>query len=457
MDLLPMSKARHSYNSNARIDYIENYSYKYLTSDNNGTCEDEIHAVRMPVLIKSDYSVWELANIYLQSLVIEQSRGQSTLESTATALLDYLRFLEHTGLDILHLPASEPERVTYRYRAYLLRQIRKNKAQPSTANHKITKVVNFYKFCIENKLFHKDSLCNLPYEDVQKRIVFSTDIGRMGEKIVNSSNLSITVPRKHDDPDSIKDGGTLHPLTQTEQSLVMEYLEKTASREFQLMCYLALYTGARLQTVCTMRVKNIEDLLKQTPNPLDDTYSLEVGSKTNIDTKFGVSMKIKIPTELVDDIISYTRSKAWKDRAKLSYYGNNNNYVFLTAKGNSYYTSLQEVEDRIASNSMKGFKRARGVSVMAHIKQMLKKINAEGARVRPFTFHDLRATFGMNTLKATLRYNFKNDQALMYLKERMGHRFISTTMGYLEQAEFSNNVVNANSNLSKVLNQYSEK
>ena len=85
------------------------------------------------------------------------------------------RFIEHNDLDILHFPASEPERVTYRYRAFLLSQIRQSKKRPSTNNQKIHKVVQFYKFCIKNKLFHKDSLRNLPYEEIDRRLTFTTE------------------------------------------------------------------------------------------------------------------------------------------------------------------------------------------------------------------------------------------------------------------------------------------
>lgn len=453
-----MPPKNHIYNSEANLEYIENFTYKYLTYDRDATREESIFTIRMPVIIQSDHTVWELASVYLQSLLIEKSLGHSSLESTAYALLDYLRFLEHTGLDILHLPPSEPERVTHRYRAFLLRQIRHSQTSPSTANQKITKVVQFYKFCIANKLFHKDSLRNVPYEEVEKRIIINTEFGFTKEKIVKSTNINLPVPRKHYSVDVIKDGGVLHPLTDSEQNFLKQYLRDTASREFQLMCYLALNSGARLQTVCTIRVQSILDLKNQTADPFDDTYSLEVGANTVIDTKYGISMSIKIPTWLVSEIIAYIESKAWRDRAKLSYYGKTtNNYVFLTARGSSYYTSLTEIEDRRLSDSMKGFKPKRGLSVVTHINQMLQKLNVEDTKVNPFTFHDLRATFGINILKAMIRCGFKHDQALIYLKNRMGHRFISTTMRYLEHAQFTSNVVSANTTFSEVLNQFSDK
>lgn len=453
-----MRPQTHEYNSKAHLEYIENFTYTYLDPSGRKDFDQSIYCARMPVIIQSDNMVWELGSVYIQSLLIENSLAQSSIESTANALLDYLRFIEHNDLDILHLPASEPERVTYRYRAFLLSQIRQSKKRPSTNNLKINKVVQFYKFCIKNKLFDKDSLRNLPYEEVDRRTTFTTETGLTKEKIVQSTNMIIPVSRKHHSANTIKDGGVLRPLTDNEQNFVKQYLKDKASREFQLMCYLALYTGARLQTVCTIRVHNIKSLKDKKPDPFDNTYSLKVGRNTTIDTKFGISNIIKIPTWLANELIKYTESITWKNRAKLSYYGNTtNNYIFLTARGSSYYTSIQEIEDRRISQSLKGFKPKRGLSVSIHINQMLKKINKEDIKVSLFSFHDLRATFGLNTLKILIRCGFKHDTALMYLKERMGHRYISTTMRYLEYAEFSENVISANTNLSEALNRFSDR
>ena len=108
---LSMQNKRHIYHSNACIDYIENYIYEYKNNDQDS--ENNIYCLRMPVLVKSDKTIWEPANIYLQSLLIEKSASQSTIESSATNLLDFLRFLEHSNLDVLHLPDEQHERVTF--------------------------------------------------------------------------------------------------------------------------------------------------------------------------------------------------------------------------------------------------------------------------------------------------------------------------------------------------------
>ncbi|WP_182003001.1 tyrosine-type recombinase/integrase [Acinetobacter lactucae] len=449
-----MRQSTHNYNSKAHIDYIKNYHFEY----EEGSLQESVFALRMPVIIQSDNSIWELANIYLQHLLINKSVEQSTLESTANGLVDYLRFMEHVGLDILHLPVNQYERVTYRYNASLHQRIRKGLLRPSTANGKMNKVLRFYDFCLDNQLFHKDSLRNAPYEEIKKRITCFTKYGRPIDFDINSSDLAISVSKRQIPADTIIDGGELHPLTDTEQEYVKQYLQETSSREFQLMCYLALFTGARIQTICTLRVFNIKELKEKNPDPFDDAYTLIVGSTTIVDTKNGTKLTIKIPSWLVNELIAYSNSKAWKKRARLSYYGiSDQNYLFLSARGNSYYTSLKEIEDRRSSNSLQGFNFSRGLSVRIHIKQMLKKLNTNEIKVNHFTFHDLRATFGINTLKIMLSCGFGNDQALIYLKERMGHRSINTTIRYLEHATYTSNFINANTSFSESLNRLSNR
>lgn len=453
-----MRKKTHLYNSNASIEYIGNYTYEYNNESDENHEKDSIYCLRMPVLIRSDKTLWEFGNIYLQHLLIEKSCSQSTLESSASELVDFLRFMEHSNLDVLHLPDELHERVTYRYRASLKQRIRQSLIKPSTAKGKMNRVLLFYNFCIANQLFDKKSLRNIPYSVIKFRYLVPSDFGVLRHTEVLSSDLAIRISKRHVSADSIIDGGELHPLNEDEQNLVKIYLRDTASREFQLMCYLALFSGARIQTICTLRVFNIKDLKKNNPDKFDDTYSLKVGSGTVVDTKNGTSITLKVPSWLVEELIAYSNSSSWKNRAKLSYYGAiDQNYLFLTSRGASYYTSLKEIEDRHTTKSLYGFKQSRGHSVRIHVDQMIKKLNRGVVRVNPFSFHDLRATFGLNTLKVMISCGFGSDHVLMYLKERMGHRSIQTTMRYLEYSSFTSTVIKANTEFSEALNNYKHK
>lgn len=59
---------------------------------------------------------------------------------------------------------------------------------------------------------------------------------------------------------------------------------------------MALYSGARIQTICTIRVFHIKEILaKQIVNSTDDTFKLRVGGKSIIDTKGNFESNLKIP------------------------------------------------------------------------------------------------------------------------------------------------------------------
>lgn len=445
-----MKRKTHPYQSKAKVEKITDYEYESYGPSNQDNVT--FYCAKMPVLIQTDGTLWELGNIYLHHLLVQKSRSQATLESVASGLVDFLRFIEHFDLDILHLPDQVHERVTYRYKSSLLQRIRQNNIRPSTGRGRICNVLGFYRFCIDNEMFDIGSLRNTPYTEIKRRFTIPTDYGSTFQIDVLSSDLAIRSAKHHISSDEIQDGGVLRPLMPEEQTLVERYLQHTASREFQLMCYLSLYTGARLQTVATIRVFNIKKLKERVPDRFK-AYSLTVGSGSVIDTKNGTQITLKIPQWLVDELISYSKSQVWRNRAKLSYYGvTDENYIFLTSQGASYYTSLKEIEDRRTDNSLRGFKQCRGLSIRPHIALMINKINSDKVRVSHFRFHDLRATFGMNTLNEMIRSGLGNDQALWYLKERMGHKNIYTTMRYLDHTGFTSSLIDTNNFFSDALN-----
>ena len=55
-----MPRKTHLYNSDATVEYIENYEYEVGYEDNQGT--ESIYCLRMPVLIKviNLYGSWEM-------------------------------------------------------------------------------------------------------------------------------------------------------------------------------------------------------------------------------------------------------------------------------------------------------------------------------------------------------------------------------------------------------------
>ena len=111
--------------SKAHINFIKEYRPTYFDSITNSFDQMEsIYCPRFPSLIKSDNTVWHLSSTYFNHLLIDEKKSTALLESVASDLIDFLRFLEENELDILHLPPKPEKRVTYQFHTSLLQRIR---------------------------------------------------------------------------------------------------------------------------------------------------------------------------------------------------------------------------------------------------------------------------------------------------------------------------------------------
>ena len=253
---------------------------------------------------------------------------------------------------------------------------------------------------------------------------------------IKSHDLAIHVPAKAPNPETIADDGELSPLSVESQTVILKALLKS-SREYQLIFYLALFTGARLQTICTLRIKN---LIGRKPDS-QGFIRLPVGSGTGIDTKFQKPMTLLIPNWLAQDLKIYINSEQVRLRRQKSSYGDSDeNYVFLTKLGTPFYTSKAEQQELIekikASDSFGArLKLYEGEAVRSYLKVvLLPEIRLIDPKFPSFKFHDLRASFGMNLLESQLQHLPEGHSAMTaveYVQARMGHRNISTTLQYL--------------------------
>lgn len=442
--------------SKAHINFITEYRPTYFNSSTDSFDQMEsIYCPRFPSLIKSNNTVWHLTSLYFNHLLIDQRKSTALLESVSSDLIDFLRFLEDTELDILYLPPKPEKRVTYQFHTSLLQRIRLGLISPSTARQRMNRILRFYDFLISENVFSSEELKNRPYEKIKTYISCVSSTGDIYKKQVDSSNFKIRHSPRPSYGDEIIDGGRLHPLSQPEINIFLEYLEKYASREFQLICYMALYTGARIQTICTMRVFHIREILtKQMPNSVDDTYTILIGGKSIIDTKGGYENNLKIPAWLITDINQYISSESWRKRASQSTYkAKDENYIFLTKYGNPYYTSIKEIEDRnlkILPNSIKSSIH-KGNTARQSLTKLINLMHKNKEDIRTFTLHDLRATFGVNLLLSASKHVNDTDQILPYIQSRMGHRNIMSTIHYVRYIAFSNLTNKTDEKFEKIL------
>lgn len=400
---------------------------------------DEGYYPNFPIIIQSNNEPWPIANLYLACKLQHENGYESrTYRSIADHLLNYLRFLEDEGLTFLHLPQNNRLKVTFRYHRHLIELRDQGHISTSTASTRINAVANFYRLIVEWGIIKQSEIPNPPFNDAHKKIQITSKYGTQNIVNIRSHNLAIPNPPQSTQPEFIQDGGTLRPLTVTDQKSVLKAL-LSSSREYQLMFYLALFTGARIQTVGTIRAKNLKLQLDG-----DGNLRLPVGAGTIIDTKKGNPMTLLVPGWLVKDLIIYSHSGEAKKRRERSYYGDvEENYLFLSKNGVPYYTSKRELYDRqnpaVSRNTFltdraNGASIQDGGSIRQHIHEMLiPRILEEKPDFQNFTFHDLRASFGMNLLESQLEHLREKPitSALDYVQQRMGHRDKATTMQYL--------------------------
>lgn len=412
----------------------------------------------MPTIIQSNGEVWEISSLYfIKYLQIQGGRDYKTLLSIAYDLLDFYRFIEdcqfeNEDFDWLYLPLEEEDRVINRYVAHLDRLYNQNLIKSSTRSKKINSIVNFYKFSFKNKLFDKGVIKNgLPFQVIARNIKTVDALGFTQIKEVETTNLARRVAKRKETVDGILDGRTLHPIEPNHQSIITQILDNHPSRAFQLYVRFALETGARSQTISTIRVHHIKEILKG-KTILGDKLRLNVGNGSSIDSKFSTEISIYIPKQLCLDLIEFTESITWKKSAKKSNYGlTDNNYVFLTKNGTPYYTSKQEINE--LENSENGLNQniAVGGTLKSQLKVLLEMIQAKHSDFPVFSLHDLRATFALNNLKNCIDMGWSNSQSLLHIKKLLGHRSTQITERYLSYYHELDSYNNAQKSIEKRL------
>ena len=392
--------------------------------------------LEFPLILQGDGSPSEIFNLYLLKRLQQTVQYDfKTFASVANQLLDFQRFLEDEKLDCLKFHKLKQLNAIFKYRTRLIDQVNAGLIGASSARGRINAVVNFYRFLVIEDLVDHQRY-GIPFQDVYKYIAVDNEFGARRKMAIKSHDLAIHVPAKAHNSEAIVDGGELSPLTVEEQTVVLKALQQS-SREYQLMFYLALFTGARLQTICTLRIENLF-------NRESDSHGfirLPVGAGTGVDTKFQKPMTLLIPNWLAKDLKIYINSEQARQRRQKSNYGDSDeNYVFLTKLGTPFYTSKaeqQKLTEKIKTSDLFGtrLKIYEGEAVRSYLKVvLLPEIRLIDPQFQHFKFHDLRASFGMNLLESQLQHlpeGHNHMTAVEYVQARMGHRNISTTLQYL--------------------------
>ncbi len=426
-------------------DTLDYYIYYQELTDGNFNVDQYHH---FPVLLNVDGSPWTHGTLYLLSKLENYGIPSSkTLESIASDLSHFREYtFSNPHINYLLSPKRKLHRPTYAYRAYLQELLEDGHISKNTASRRMSSVVGFYRWLDRQ---HDTYFEHQLWDEKDVYIKFYTTEGLPKIKQLKSTNLAIRAPANREDfSEYIMDGGKLRPLSKIEQENLLKALIDIGTIEMTLAFLIALTTGSRIQTVFTLRLKHTHH-----PNTTGrQEIPIQIGMGTGVDTKFQKKMTIFIPSWLMEKLQTYSKSeRAIRRRSNSShkFSSENDQYLFLTQSGAPYY---------IANNDPKISEYRyppRGNAVRQFIDAQLLPMLIKHGTYFKLSFHDLRATYGMNILEEKLSQvdvgQSKLFDVLMFIRERLGHSNTQTTELYLNYRQKESIALNTQSNFEQYL------
>ncbi len=237
-----------------------------------------------------------------------------------------------------------------------------------------------------------------------------------------------------------EDGEDLRPLSNLELGRFLGTIknEKEWSTVERLILLGSLMTGARKQTILTMRLKHLRAFQEERLLP-EGAYALHAGPGTGIDTKNDKAQTLYFPKQLAEELITLSNSPLMKKRrGKLRAQLEINSldlpmdeedmYLFISDQGNCYYMAKTDPRYSVVKSPQTG-------QVTETIKRkLLQKASSEFPK--DFTYHWLRATYAYQLYQ---RLQVLVEEGLMqlgedvaFIQKRMHHESRETTENYLK-------------------------
>lgn len=392
----------------------------------------------MPFLFLADRSPWKEANSFLVHLVRHKhptQRPTDAARKSASKILNYKLFCEKEGLDWLDFSAKRPRmRPTYRYFKHL---VDSGEISANVINQYTGAIFDFYKFVIKHWHY-----IDIDRVDTTKQIKFLIK-GRSGAQVISvtkRSQTKATPPTSTVQMGYIRDDGEdLRPLTNSQLKEFTEIIQgKSWSVQERLIIQLALFTGARKQSILTFRMKHLK-AFDQPLNP-DGTYTLNAGPGTGIDTKNDTQQKLYIPKQLAEDIAVFVNSRLAKVRRikflekykatfpDLPVPSHEDHYIFFSDQGGCYYMSKDDLRYPMVKSPQIG-------QVTDNLRRKLFRFASKDFP-HDFTFHWLRATFAYQYYQWLSPYVDDGSISLVdqmsMIQRRLHHKSRETTEHYLK-------------------------
>ncbi|MGM3215631.1 site-specific integrase [Pseudomonas sp. PhalM4] len=407
-------------------------------SNEYGARDDEAHIYHFPMIFLSSGEPWIEANSFLFSLVANKhihTRPTDEARRKASKLLDYLLFCEGAGVDWMDFSGKRPSlRPTYKYYRHLIDQGGRSAA---VINQYTRVVYDFYEFVSKN-WFELDMARVDTVKQLQVLLPTAT-----GYKSISVEKRSQTKPSPGVSPVPIgfvrDDGEDLRPLKNSQLAELLQVIDRGSwSAQERLIVLGALMTGARKQTVLTLRMKHLLNFSKDRLRP-DGTYIVHAGPGTGIDTKFDKPQRLYFPQQLADDLKLMANSASAKKRRKTfmarlasEYPGidfkEEDIYVFLSDQGNCYYMAENDPRYPYVKSRQTG-------QVTETIKRKIMRSVSDKFPVS-FSFHWLRATFAFQVYQYLLPLlkdgALQPGEEISIIQHRLHHEDRATTENYLK-------------------------
>jgi len=350
------------------------------------TKDDSVY--HLPFILNADGSPWHEANLFFYRQSVDEKTGYKPtddLRRKASLLFDYKLFCEDEGLDYLDFSAARPPgRPSYRYFNHL-KDV--EGISGKGLNTRTQVVYEFYQFLSSLPGFSVD------IERVEKTkeafIKFSNGHAKtvtLRSQTVRASSLPTEVPIGY----VRDDGDDLRPLTNEQRDHTVDVLGKEFSVDERLVHLIALNTGARKQTIYTLRMKHVSMFSDENRAP-DGAYMLRAGPGTGIDTKNKKAQTLYFPEKLVAQLRIYADSKLARERRELfckehgDILSDGDMYLFLSKFGNCFYMARNDPRYRKLKT------RPQGEHTHYLKTKLFKHVSPDFPK--DFTFHWLRATY----------------------------------------------------------------
>jgi integrase len=425
------------------LDHSEDRLVKYVIEPSN----KEEHAIdcfhHIPFFLDPDDKPWKHGNLFIRNLIfkhkdIGKSLNVKTIDKYAQSLKLFMNYCESESPHIHYLLSkSIIKSPIARYKRNLedLKALRK--LSVGTIKGRLSHIVAFYRYLTDDlKLEFKS--CPWGF-DINGLHVF-TGRGYSSTKEYTTSTIqrvkgSSKTSEEKTYEGCLNDGGEeLRPLSDDETRIVFQALKEIGNVEMLLSHTIILATGARTQTIFTLRQCHFE----YEPNKIEQEIIIRAGSGELVDSKGSRPFTIRMPIAVYRKVQTYIKSpnaQARYKKAKFQFANPTHQYVFLTTHGNPFFMANDDHNKIQYRNPPEGGTLRTFIS--AELKPKMAGLGFENPKDR-FKFHYLRATFGLGILNSFLNSQPDDipaararDNAMLHVKRYMNHRSMSVTELYL--------------------------